>query len=83
MISFRKDNLKKLLNPHQGQFQYLGRWVNKENFRAFLYNEKGDQKLANSYNDYESLIASGIWFASKPSASQQKRKQKDVICPNG
>ena len=67
-----------ITNPKEGQFQYLGRWINKENFRAFVYNEKCEQKLANSYQEFESLTASGIWFASKPDASP-KRKQKDVI----
>ena len=66
------------INKHEGQFQYLGRWVNKEHFRAFVYNDKGEQKLADSYNEFESLTESGIWFASKPELSQ-KRKQKDVI----
>ena len=81
MISFRKDNIKILADTHKGQFQYLGKWVDKENFRAFLYNEKGEQKLANSYKEYESLTASGLWFASKPNASKN-RKQKNVICGN-
>lgn len=68
----------KIKEKNDGQFQYLDRWVNKEHFRAFVYNEKGEQKLANSYKEFESLTGSGIWFASKPDASQ-KRKQKDVI----
>ena len=63
-------------NPNEGQFQYLGRWVNKEHFRAFVYNEKGEEKLANSYNEFQSLTTSGIWFASKSDASQGKRKPK-------
>lgn len=69
---------KKIDNIVKAQFQYLGRWVDKENFRAFLYNHKGEQKLADSYKDYESMTASGLWFASKPDASKV-RKQKDVI----
>jgi len=70
---------KKAYNHHEGQFQYLGRWVDKHNFRTFIYNEKGDQKLAESYKEYESLISSGIWFSSKEDASQKKRKQKNDI----
>lgn len=75
------DQSKKIVdlkNRQEGQFQYLGRWVNKEHFRAFVYDEKGEQKLANSYKEFESLTSSGIWFESKPEASQ-KRKQKDGI----
>jgi hypothetical protein len=59
------------------QFQYLGRWVDKAHFRAFVYDKKNGQKLANSYNEYESLIASGLWFASKEDASKVERKQKN------
>jgi hypothetical protein len=69
-------------NSHEGQFQYLGRWVDKEHFRAFVYNEKGEQKLANSYKDYESLTASGIWFASNPDASQKGKKKDGRLCTN-
>lgn len=88
--------LKKLgiEDSHEGQFLYLGRWVDKKHFRVFVYNDKGEQKLAESFNDYESLIASGIWFATKPEnevqkidlpeiVPQGKRKIKnDVIRPN-
>ena len=69
------SNVKKL-NREESQFEYKGRWVNKAHFRAFVYNEKGDQQLAKSHEQFERLIGSGIWFASKPDASP-KRKQKD------
>ena len=45
------------------QVYYDGRWVNKENFRVFVYNGL-DKKLANSYDEYCKLIESGIWFSS-------------------
>lgn len=64
-------------NFHEGQALYLGRWVDKSNFRAFVYSEKGEQKLANSYSEFESLTASGIWFAERPNASSKIRKQKN------
>jgi hypothetical protein len=48
------------------QFMYLGRWVDKSTFRAFVYDAQGNQKLANNYNDYERLTGSGEWFAVKP-----------------
>ncbi len=68
-------------NKRDGQFVYLDRWVNKAYFRTFVYNDKGEQKLANSYEEYESLTQSGVWFASKPDieAYSRKRKQKDGI----
>jgi hypothetical protein len=66
----------------EGQFEYLGRWVNKEHFRAFVYNDKGEEKLADSYNEYLTLTSNGIWFASKPDAST-KRKLKNVAISDG
>lgn len=75
-------------NSHEGQFFYLGRWVDKKHFRVFVYNDKNETKLVNSFNEYESLIASGLWFAEKPEidkenvvdiAPQGKRKVKNDI----
>ena len=76
-IKFANQNRNVIL----GQFQYLGRWVNKDQFRAYVYNSKGDQKLANSYNEFQEDIASGLWFASKPEGLSEvpvskERKQK-------
>jgi len=70
---------KKISNPHEGQFLYKGKWVNKEHFRAFLYNEKHVQRLAKSYKEFESLLATGLWFAEKPEQKvlPLKRKIKD------
>lgn len=48
-----------------GQILYLGRWVSRKHFRAFVYNST-DCKLVNSYNEFCSLISSGAWFAEKP-----------------
>lgn len=42
------------------QVLYLGRWVSKEHFRAFVYNKDG-QYLAKSYDEYSKLISSGSW----------------------
>ena len=46
------------------QVLYLGRWVSREHFRAFVYNSTGE-KLANSYQEFSDLISSGTWFAEK------------------
>ena len=70
------NNKVKAKNPAD-QFQYQGRWVDKANFRAFVYDRAGHQKLANSHADFESLISSGLWFASKDDASKVERKQKN------
>lgn len=67
------------INLHEGQFLYNGKWVNKEHFRAFVYNEKLDQRLARSYKEFESLLASGLWYEAKPEVKvvPLKRKLKD------
>lgn len=66
-------------NNHDGQALYLDRWVDKATFRAFMYDENGNQKLANSWKEYESLLASGIWYATKPDPSLKVEKKKNVI----
>lgn len=62
------------------QVYYNGRWVDKDHFRAFVYG-KDEIKLANSYKEYENLIATGTWFSSKQkleeSLKSKARKPKD------
>lgn len=67
------------VNDHTNQFNYLGRWVDKESFCAFVYDKNGQSKLAKNYDEYEDLTTSGVWFESQISASiaNQKGKQKD------
>lgn len=52
------------INKIPDQVLYLGRWVDKTHFRAFVYNETG-KKLADSYKEYADLIGSGLWYAEK------------------
>lgn len=62
------------------QVYYDGRWVSKENFRVFVYNEAGMQKLVNSYDEYEKALATGIWYAQKDKIDRRvkrERKPKD------
>jgi outer membrane biosynthesis protein TonB len=47
---------------------YLGRIVNKEHFRTFVYGTKGEQKLVESWEAYEVAMQSGIWFATREDA---------------
>ena len=51
-------------NQSENQIMYLGRWVDKNTFRAFVYNDEG-QKLANTYEEFKELIESGLWFTEK------------------
>ena len=60
---------KKQASP---QVNYNGRWVDKEHFRAFVYSTT-EQKVANSYKEYEELIASGLWFDNRALAMEAKR----------
>jgi hypothetical protein len=43
---------------------YLGRIVSKENFRVFIYGQKGLKKCVNSWDEYERHMQTGLWFAS-------------------
>ena len=67
------NQLKRTPEP---QMMYLGRWVNRKGFRAFVYGDQG-KKLANSAEEFESLIASGLWLAEKPDAPLKKGKKSD------
>lgn len=40
---------------------YNGKAIKKALFRTFVYNEAGEQKLANSWEEFEQLKATGIW----------------------
>lgn len=44
---------------------YLGRIVNKEKFRAFIYGANGEKKLVKSWDEFESCMQSGLWFATE------------------
>jgi hypothetical protein len=75
------------INKHEGQFDYLGRWVDKHNFRAFVYNSKGEEKLANTYQEFAALISSGIWFDRKPiptpkAATKDRKPKHDISSPD-
>lgn len=56
------------------QVFYNGRWVDKEYFRAFVYSTT-EQKLAQSYKEYEELIATGLWFDNRDLAHKVKKAE--------
>ena len=66
----------------KGQFDYLGRWVDIEHFRAFVYDAEGNQQLAGSYDEFLALTQSGIWFASRPEKPEPAKEggSKDAKC---
>jgi len=51
----------------ESQVLYLGRWVSREHFRAFVY-KNDEQKLAKSYDEFSQLISSGLWSAERMDA---------------
>lgn len=59
------------------QVFYNGRWVDKEFFRAFVYNET-EQKLAQTYKEYELLIATGTWFDNRELAIEAKKVKLEI-----
>lgn len=54
---------------------YLGRIVNKETFRTFIYNEKGEKKLVKSWNEFESHMELGVWFAIAPKEEIENKEE--------
>lgn len=57
------------------EFCYLGRWVNKDHFRTYVYSDT-EKKLAGSFKEYDDLINSGIWFDTQELALLGKPKPK-------
>ena len=71
-MKLNKSNVK-------NQVQYMGRWVDRDSFRVFVYSKDG-KKLAKNYQEYEGLIASGNWYDSKeniPKVKDHDRKIKN------
>ena len=68
---------------------YLGRIVDKKNFRTFVYSPDGRSKLAESWQEFESDMQSGLWFATiddaklstpaeKPRRVRNKTSKNDI-----
>lgn len=62
-------------NAPDNQVRYLGRWVDKSHFRAFVYSHT-EEKLANNYEEFQRLVESGLWFAEKPKKTFVKERKK-------
>ena len=61
-----------------GQIEYMGRWVDKKHFCAFVYNDK-EQKLAKTYDEFHKLISSGMWFVTREDALNAIKKAEELI----
>lgn len=55
------------------QVLYLGRWVLRDHFCAFVYNSEGE-KLTKSYDEFSDAISSGHWFAEKKDVPKESLK---------
>lgn len=53
------------------QVFYNDRWVDRDHFTAFVYSAT-EQRLAKSYKEYETYIATGLWFDTKDKAIDTK-----------
>jgi hypothetical protein len=51
---------------------YLGKIVNKQNFRAFIYGADGQKRLVESWEAFEASMQSGIWFPTRKEAESCK-----------
>lgn len=51
---------------------YLGRIVEKKNFRTFVYGADGQKKLVESWDAYEAAMQSGLWFSTPEFAEATK-----------
>jgi len=69
--------MNQIKNGLVNQVLYLGRWVNKDHFRTFVYGTNKEQKLAKSYEEYTNLLETGDWFASMDEAKPKGRKPKN------
>lgn len=66
-------------NKVKPQVFYNERWVDRDNFTAFVYKD-AEQRLAKTYKEYEELIATGLWFDTKAKATNAKQTpQAEVI----
>ncbi len=60
---------------------YQGRPIAKEGFRAFIYGAQGRKKLVNSWDEFESHIASGVWFSTKDEVKEIKETKDEDVAP--
>ncbi len=55
---------------------YKGKLVSKENFRVYVYSTDGTKKLVESWNEFESHMETGIWFARRKDAFLSKVEEE-------
>ena len=58
---------------------YLGRVVDKKNFRAFIHGVNGERRLVESWEEFEANMQSGLWFASVEDAVASKPPVEEEV----
>lgn len=58
---------------------YLGRAVPKNPFRVYVYGANNTLKLANSWEEFEKLLLTGLWFATKEAVPVPKPARKKPL----
>ena len=58
---------------------YCGRVVDKKNFRTFVYDVSGNKKLVESWSEFETAMASGLWFDTIEIATKSKPKRQSKL----
>jgi len=58
---------------------YLGRVINPDYFRVFIYDAEGVQKLVNSWNEYQEHMQTGLWFAELKDIPEKYVEQFGVV----
>lgn len=58
---------------------YDGRIVPKEGFRVFIYDIDGNEKLVNTWDEYEEHISDGTWYTYKDRRTQNKSNNDEVV----
>ena len=79
MVMFQKNK-----QQDDEQVFYNNKWIEKKYFRAFVYNAKNEEKLANSYDEYQKLLATKEWFSTKEEvhkAKEEKVKNEEQDVP--
>ena len=60
------------------QVLYNDRWIDKAHFRAYVYSKDGE-KLAENYEEFQALVASGLWFSSKEDINKVLPSKRNAI----
>lgn len=59
----------------RGRVFYNDRYIDPQNFRAYVYSPEGKRHLAESWAEFEDKMASGLWFKSVHESVEIKEKK--------